>query len=116
VLTSFLITLNVLDQGLREARTVATAVLIVVGLYLVLALEGTTGRRVQWVAALCGSLFVLFLLVVALPGPREFFDLARPSVGGWLAAILGSALAIGFLWLTDDRFVPGRADAGSPVR
>jgi P-type E1-E2 ATPase len=116
VLASFLVTLNVLDQGLREARTVATAVLIVVGLYLVLALEGTAGRRVRWIAALCGSLFVLFLLVVALPGPREFFDLARPSVGGWLAAILGSALAIGFLWLTDDRFVPGRADAGSPVR
>jgi cation-transporting ATPase E len=115
VLASFLVTLNVLDQGLMEARTVATTVLIAVGLYLILALEATGGRRDRWVAVLCGALLALFLVVLLLPGLRGFFELVMPSFGGWLAAILGSGLAIGFLWLTDDRFVPGRAVGAPPV-
>ena len=43
-----------------------------------------------------------------MPGMRSFYELEVPSFGAWLAAAVGSALAIGFLWLTDDRFVPGR--------
>jgi cation-transporting P-type ATPase E len=115
VLASFLVTLNVLDQGLMEARTVATSVLIIVGLYLILALEATGGRRDRWVAVLCVSLLALFLVVLLLPGLRGFFELVIPSIGGWLAAILGSALAVGFLWLTDDRFVPVRTAGTAPV-
>jgi cation-transporting P-type ATPase E len=115
VLASFLVTLNVLDQGLVEARTVATTVLIAVGLYLILALEATGGRRDRWVGLLCGALLALYLVVLLLPGLRGFFELVMPSFGGWLAAILGSGLAVGFLWLTDDRFVPGRLAGGSPV-
>jgi cation-transporting P-type ATPase E len=115
VLAAFLVTLNVLDQSLEEARTIATTVLIVVGLYLILALEATGGRRARWVGLLCGGLLLLYLLVLALPGTRSFFELDVPSMGGWLAAILGSGLAIGFLWLTDDRFVPGRGGEAPPV-
>jgi P-type E1-E2 ATPase len=101
VLASFLISLNVLDVGLVESRTVATTVLVAVGLYLVLAL--------------CGGLFVLYLVVLATPGLRSFFELDVPGSGSWLAAILGCSLTIGFLWLTDDRFVPGRSGEGPPV-
>jgi cation-transporting P-type ATPase E len=115
VLASFLVTLNVLDQGLVEARTVATTVLIVVGLYLILALEATGGRRDRWVGVLVGSLLLLYLVVLALPGFRDFYELEVPSPGSWLAAALGCAMAIGFLWLTDDRFVPGRSGDASPV-
>ena len=115
VLASFLVTLNVIDQGLVEARTVATTVLIVVGLYLILALEATGGRRDRWVGVLVGSLFLLYLVVLALPGFREFFELGGPSAGSWVVAALGCAMAIGFLWLTDDRFVPGRSGAAPPV-
>jgi P-type E1-E2 ATPase len=115
VLASFLVSLNVLDAGLVEARTVATTVLIVVGLYLILALEATGGRRGRWVAVLCGGLLLLYLAVLAAPGLRRFYELELPSVGGWLAAAVGSALAIGFLWLTDDRFVPGRSGTDPPV-
>jgi magnesium-transporting ATPase (P-type) len=115
VLSSFLVTKNVLDQGLVEARTVATTVLIAVGLYLVLALESTGGRRDRWVGLLCAGLLALYLVVLALPGLRDFYELEVPSFGGWLAASLGSGLAIGFLWLTDDRFVPGRPGQASPV-
>jgi hypothetical protein len=105
----------VLDAGLVGARTVATTVLIVVGLYLILALEATGGRRGRWVAVLCGGLLLLYLAVLAAPGLRRFYELELPSVGGWLAAAVGSALAIGFLWLTDDRFVPGRSGTDPPV-
>jgi cation-transporting P-type ATPase E len=116
VLSSYLVTKNVLDQGLLEARTVATTVLIVVGLYLILALEATGGPRDRWVGLLCGGLLLLYFVVLALPGLRAFYELVVPSFGGWLAIILGSGLAIGFLWLTDDRFVPGRRGAeASPV-
>jgi magnesium-transporting ATPase (P-type) len=116
VLASFLVTLNVIDQSLQEARTIATTVLIVVGLYLILALEATGGVRDRWVGLLCGGLLLLYLVILALPGMRSFYELDVPSTGGWLAAILGSGLAIAFLWLTDDRFVPGRSGERASVR
>jgi len=115
VLAAFLVTLNVLDAGLVEARTVATTVLVVVGLYLILALEATGGRRSRWVAVLCGALLALYLVVLAAPGLREFYELEVPSAAAWLVTLIGCALAIGFLWLTDDRFVPGRSPDTSPV-
>jgi hypothetical protein len=81
----------------------------------VLALEATGGRRDRWVGALCGGLLVLYLVVLAVPGLRGFFELVPPGFGSWLAAIVGCTLAIGFLWLTDDRFVPGRSAQGPSV-
>ena len=108
VLAAYLVTLNVFDNGLVQARTVATTVLIVVGLYLVLALEATGGRRARWVAALVGGLFLLYVVVLSLEPLRAFFELEVPTFGSQLAVLFGSGLAIGFLWLTDDRFVPGR--------
>ena len=108
VLAAYLVTLNVFDNGLVQARTVATTVLIVVGLYLVLALEATGGRRARWVGGLVGGLFLLYVLVLSLEPLRGFFELEVPTFGSQLAVVFGSGLAIGFLWLTDDRFVPGR--------
>ena len=116
VLSSFLISVNVLDVALVEARTVATTVLVVVGLYLVLALEATGGRRDRWVGALCGGLLLAYLVLLAVPVLRDFFALDPPGAGGWVASLTGCALAIGFLWLTDDRFVPGRSAASPSVR
>ena len=55
---------------------------------------------------LCGSLLLVYLLVLALPGTREFFELAVPNGAALVLILLGAAIAIGFLWLTDDRFVP----------
>ena len=57
---------------------------------------------------LCGALGALYLLVLAVPGTRSFFALHALDFGGWVAVLVGSGLAIGFLWITDDRFVPGR--------
>lgn len=45
LLSSYLFALNVLDLPLVEARTVATTVLVTVGLYLIVALEAAGRRR-----------------------------------------------------------------------
>lgn len=103
VLSSYLFARNVIDLPLDEARTVATTVLVVVGLYLILALEVP---RLS-VAALCLSLFALYLVAIILP-MREFFELASPNAAILLSAAGGIGLAIGGLWLTGERFVPGR--------
>jgi P-type E1-E2 ATPase len=108
VLASYLVTLNVLDAGLTEARTAALTALVLVGLYLVLALEAREARRALWVSALCASLLAVYVIVLIVPGLRGFFDLVPLGPASQLAAFVGAGLAIGFLWLTDDRFVPLR--------
>jgi hypothetical protein len=109
VTTSYLIAVNVFDLGLMQSRTAATSTLVVIGLYLVLALESTSTLRARLVAILCGSLLAVYVAVLLLPGTRRFFALAIPNSGSLLLIILGSAIAIGFLWLTDDRFIPLRS-------
>ncbi|MGH3104925.1 MAG: HAD-IC family P-type ATPase [Gaiellaceae bacterium] len=106
VVSSYLFCLNVVDKPVVEARTVATTVLVAVGLYLVLALEAAGRRRGAAVSGLCGALGLLYVLIVAYSGTRDFFELAVP--GWWeLAAIVGgTGLAIAGLALTDERFVP----------
>ncbi len=108
VISSYLFALNVADLGLLESRTVATTVLIAVGLYLILALEATGPRRGPAVSLLCAALGGLYIVVLAVPGLRSFFELDVPGLGMVLISAAGAGLAIGFLWLTDDRFVPGR--------
>ncbi len=109
VLAAYLLALNVFDLGLVEARTVATTVLIAVGLWLILALEATGRKRSAGVGILCGALLAVYGVVLALPGLRGFFELAVPGLGAVAIALFGTGLSVGFLWLTDDRFVPGRA-------
>ena len=112
VTTSYLIAVNVFDLGLLQSRTAATSTLVVIGLYLVLALEATSTLRARLVGLLCAGLLALYVAVLVLPGPRRFFELAIPNAGSLLLIILGAGIAIGFLWLTDDRFVPLRNRPG----
>ncbi len=113
VLTAYLVTLNVFDLGLVQARTAATSTLIVIGLYLVFALEATGPRRARWVALLCGTLLVSYVVFLALPFLREFFELEIPHLSSILMVAVGSGIAIAFLAATDDRFVPLRRSAGA---
>jgi P-type E1-E2 ATPase len=116
VLSSYLWSFYVLDLGLVESRTVATTVLILVGLYLIVVLEASGRVRAPAVVALCLSLLALYGLVLALPGMREFFQLAVPGVTACLTALGGAGLAVAGLWLTDERFTPGgEARLGSTV-
>jgi cation-transporting P-type ATPase E len=109
VLSSYLAVHEVLDESLKQSRTVASTVLLIVGLYLILALESTTARRGAWVGALCAVLGGLFALVLILPFGRRFYALAIPGPLAWIAVVGGSVLAIGGLILTDNRFIPGWA-------
>src|SRR5262245_49120115 len=109
VLSSYTFVLQVLDRPLVESRTVATTVLVIVGLYLILALEASTPRRGAWVSILCLVLGGLYVVVLIFPFTRDFYALDVPSVLSILSAVAGSVLAIGGLALTDDRFIPGAA-------
>jgi cation-transporting P-type ATPase E len=115
VVASFVFARNVGRLPLAEARTIATTVLVLVGLYLVLALEGTSRTRAAAVGALSAAMLALYLVVVALPGTRDFFALTVPGAGGAFLALAGAALAVTGLWLTDDRFVPGAWRASKPA-
>ena len=107
VVASFVFARNVGRIPLDDARTIATTVLVLVGLYLILALEATSRKRATAVGLLVLAMLVLYALVLAAPGVREFFALTVPNVGAVLISLGGAALAIAGLWLTDDRFVPG---------
>jgi len=109
VTTAYLIALNVFDLGLLQSRTAATSTLIIIGLYLVLALEATSLRRARLVGILCASLLAVYSAILVVPGLRRFFELAVPNPAALALIAVGSAIAIGFLWLTDDRFIPLRS-------
>ena len=109
VLSSYVFTLNVIDRPLVEARTVATTVLIVVGLYLILALEASGRLRGAAISTLVAGLAAIYALLLAAGPMRRFFDLAVPDPAMIVVAVCGSALAIGLLVATDDRYVPGLA-------
>ena len=108
VLSSYLFTLNVLGASLRDARTVAVTVLVLVGLYLILALEAVGRRRGAGITALCLGMLALYVVVLAAPWARSFFELGLPGAATVATAVAGAALAIGGLAVVDDRFVPGR--------
>jgi len=115
VLSSYLGALEVVHLPLVEARTVATAVMIIVGLYLILALEATGRLRGTAVGAICLALLAAFVLVLLVPFSRDFFALAAPNIAIVLIAAAGSLVAIFGLVLTDDRFVPGRGQQTAAV-
>jgi magnesium-transporting ATPase (P-type) len=106
VLTAFLLSRNVFELSLASARTAATTVLIVVGLFLVLVLEATGVRRLRWVSGLVGAMLLLYVVVLAFPATRDFFMLVVPGFRILLASTVGATLAIGFLWTASDRFWP----------
>jgi cation-transporting P-type ATPase E len=106
VLSSYLFALNVLDQHVREARTVATTTLVLVGLYLILALEAEGRRRGGAVGVLVLLLLAGYVAVLLVPFAREFFLLAPLSIAIGVPAVAGSVLAALGLAALDRRFVP----------
>jgi hypothetical protein len=78
-----------------QARTVATTVLVAVGLYLVLALEAAgSRRRSTLVAGMCLSLAGLYVAAFLLPAVRRFFELSVPTAGTMATAAVASLIAI----------------------
>ena len=106
VVASYLAALYVFGLSLVEARTVATTVLIVVGLYLVVVLEAGSERRLRTVVAMSLALAAFYFAVMSIEAGQEFFELSEPDPLLFFIAAIGSALPIAGLCATDDRFVP----------
>jgi magnesium-transporting ATPase (P-type) len=107
VVASFLLAMNLLDLSEVRSRTVATTVLVIVGLYLIVVLESANKVRDYTVGGLCLALLALYFLVLSMPSWREFFEVSSPDPAVLFCSLLGAALAIGGLALTDERFLPG---------
>jgi cation-transporting P-type ATPase E len=108
VLSGYLAALEVFNLSLVESRTVATTVMVVVGWYLILALEGSGRLRGAAVFTMCLVLAGAYLAVLIVPFARDFFALAAPSLPILLIAGCASSVAIGGLAATSDAFIPGR--------
>ena len=106
VLSSYFFALNVLELHVREARTVATTTLVLVGLYLILALEAEGRRRSGAVALLVLLLLSGYVAVLLTPFARSFFLLTEPSLATVAPAVAGALLAALGLAALDPRFVP----------
>ena len=114
VVVGDLASLEVFDLSLVEARTVATTVMVVVGWYLIVALEGSGKLRGAAVVTMCPVLAAVYVAVLLVPFARDFFALAAPSLGIVLIAAGGCLVAIGGV-LTSDEFIPGRGST-APAR
>ena len=116
VVASFLLSLNLVGMSELRARTVATTVLVIVGLYLIVLLESSSRVRGFTVSILCLALLALYLIVLSLPGWRDFFEVAAPDPAIVLCSLIGTAVAMSGLALTDERFLPvwPRAEAAPP--
>jgi cation-transporting P-type ATPase E len=98
--TGYLFALHDLDYSVIQARTIATTVLVAVGLYLVLVLESTGSlRRSGIVGAMCLVLAGAYAAVLVMPGARHFFQFSAPGAGMLATAALAAAVSIGALVL-----------------
>jgi hypothetical protein len=113
--SSYQFALNALDLPLLEARTVAISVLVIDGLYLILALEGFGGRRGRLVAGMCAALLVAYVVTLALPPFREFFELAVPTFEIAATAVVGALIAVAGLELMSLREPESSPAEGSPT-
>ena len=100
VVASYLFALHDLGYSVREARVIATTVLVIAGLYLVYEIEGGSLRRRTAVGSMCFVLLGLYVAAIMLPPTRHFFGLLLPSLGMVITALLGAGLAIVALFLS----------------
>jgi len=106
VLSSYLFALNVLDLSVLEARTVATTTLVLVGLYLILALEAAGRLRGTVITLLTLALCAGYAAVLVAPFARHFFALGAPTPASVLPALAGASIAVLGLAALDASFVP----------
>jgi magnesium-transporting ATPase (P-type) len=100
VVASYLFALDGLDLTVRQARTVATTVLVAAGLYLVIAIEAEQPGRRRAVEAMCALLGAAYAATLLTPALRAFFELAAPTAAMLVAALAGAGVSIGALALS----------------
>jgi magnesium-transporting ATPase (P-type) len=99
VVASYLFALHNLDYTVRDARMIATTVLVISGLYLIYVIEGGTLRRRTAVGTMCLLLLGLYVAAILLAPTRDFFELVTPNPGMVITALIGAALAIVSLYV-----------------
>jgi len=100
VVAGYLFALHDLDLSLARARTVAVTILILGGLYLVLALEAEgSRRRSTLVAGMCAALVGIYVAVVLIPTTRRFFDLTPLGLGMIATSLIAAAATMAALQL-----------------
>ncbi len=81
MIASYLFSYNVANMSLMRSQTVATTVVVIVGLYLILALEASGLRRGAAVSVMVAALAALYIAVLAFPPTRHFFAVSPPGAG-----------------------------------
>jgi magnesium-transporting ATPase (P-type) len=95
IIAGYLLARYGFDLSLTRSRTVATGIVVVCGLAIVLRLESEGGRRRLAVAGLCALMASLFVLALAVPFLRNFYELATPSGDAVIAWLVGTVLGVG---------------------
>jgi cation-transporting P-type ATPase E len=95
IVAGYLIARYGFDLSLRRSRTVATGIVVVCGLAVVMRLEGEHGPRRIAVGALCVVMGLLFVLALAVPFLRDFYELSTLSREEVVAWAIGAALGVG---------------------
>jgi len=116
VLAGYMFALHDLDLAVPDARTVAVTILVVCGLYLVIALEAEGSvRRSTLVAGMCAVLAGAYVVALLLGATRGFFALTIPDIGMILTAAVASAASIGALALCGFTVrIPASTTTGAP--
>jgi len=95
LLSGYLFARHNLEFDVRASRTTALTILILGGLYLILALEaGGSRTRSRMVAGMCACMALIYVAALALPFARNFFNLTVASAGMVLTAVLATAVMI----------------------
>ncbi len=94
ILTGFLLARHVFDLELRDARTVATGIVVVCGLAVVMRLENESGRRRFAVGTLCAVMGALFALALFIPILRDFYELTEPHAELVYAWAIGATVGL----------------------
>jgi P-type E1-E2 ATPase len=92
-IAAYVLALEAFDFSTRDARTVATSVLVYVGLWLVWLLERASSLHPRLVGALCLLLGVGYVAMLVLPPTRRFFALSAPEPA--IVALSAAAIALG---------------------
>ena len=86
------------DVSLEEARTAATATLLLLGLAILLLISRPWK---PWKAGLAAAMAACYVLVMVWPFARDYFELDLPTADAWVAVAIAAAIgAIGIAFAT----------------
>jgi cation-transporting ATPase E len=92
------------DVSLTEARTAATATLLLLGLVILLLISRPWK---PWKAGLAAAMATCYVLVMAWPFARDYFELDLPTADAWIAVAVatvigGAGIGLATKVFTDD--------------